>query len=57
MAGSVIFTPTAIAGVFAPTYTLFLVGRFVAGLAAGLLFVLGPNPTSSAIFLWAFDRG
>lgn len=43
MVGSIIFAPAAIAGVFAPTYTLFLVGRFVAGLAAGLLFVLGTN--------------
>jgi MFS family permease len=41
--GAAVFVPASAAGVFAPSYPLFLLGRFVAGLGAGLLFVLGTN--------------
>lgn len=43
IAGAAVFVPAGIAGVLVSSYPLFLVGRFIAGLAAGLLFVLGTN--------------
>ncbi|WP_299269582.1 MFS transporter [Halorientalis sp.] len=46
MIGAAVFGPAGVAGVFAPSYELFLVGRFVAGLAGGTVFVLGTNVVS-----------
>lgn len=42
-AGIVVFVPASVVGVVAPSYPLFLASRFVAGVAAGVIFVLGTN--------------